>query len=171
MFANTHLAAAARHANPDLTAPAGWLPEMVDVTAERPVAIQVPEDDRYVVERFVGEGGGGHVWLAWDRRACRPVALKCLHVRYIDDRAAVARFAREAALTGSLIHAGVVRVYDSGVLADGTPFYAQRFIEGQTFAEAIEARRQRGAVGVDFELLQRFARVCWTVAYAHEQGV
>ncbi len=160
-----------RPLNLDVTTPDGWLPEAVDQAPGRGLPVQVPSDDRYVVERFVGEGGGGHVWLAWDRRACRPVALKCLHVRYHDDAVARARFTQEAALTSALVHAGVVRVYDSGLLTDGTPFYAQRFVEGRSLADALNDRAERGAVGVAFDLLHRFARLCWTVAYAHEQGV
>ena len=56
--------------------------------------------------------------------------------RYADDSEARQRFLVEAEITGSLEHPGVVPVYGLGIYADGRPYYAMRFIRGQSLREA-----------------------------------
>ena len=84
---------------------------------------------------------------------------------------------QEAEINGGLEHPGIVPVYGSGQYADGRPFYAMRFIRGDSLAEAIERfhgeRPPRGAYeAVKFrKLLGRFVDVCNAVEYAHSRGV
>jgi tetratricopeptide (TPR) repeat protein len=85
----------------------------------------------------------------------------------------------EAEITASLEHPGVVPVHGSGRYPDGRPYYAMRFIRGESFGEAIarlHAARNDGPPAGERaralqSLLRRFLDVCNTVAYAHSRGV
>ena len=86
------------------------------------------------------------------------------------------RFVLEAEITGGLEHPGIVPVYGLGTYDDGRPFYAMRFVEGDSLKEAIEPyhrehpRPDPGAVEFR-KLLGRFVDVCDAIAYAHSRGV
>src|SRR5262249_14262285 len=85
-----------------------------------------------------------------------------------------ARFVLEAEITGGLEHPGVVPVYGLGLYPDGRPFYAMRFIQGDTLRDAVK-RFHTSREGFDSlafrQLLGRFVDVCQAVAYAHSRGV
>jgi serine/threonine-protein kinase len=163
----------ARSAQPVAIAPR---PGLLSITGAAPWckdeedAPQAPRTSRYTIERYIGAGGGGNVWLAWDKQRCRLVALKCLRPQLLSNPGAAERFEKEAVLTASLVHAGVPRVYDHGQLEDGTHYYTQRYVEGRNLAEELAARGD-AVSRPDPDLLRRFARVCWTAAYAHRRGI
>ena len=69
---------------------------------------------RYTVDRLIGEGGAGAVYLAFDHRLHREVAIKVLGRNSLRDRQ---RFLREARILAELEHANIVRIYDFGTLA------------------------------------------------------
>jgi tRNA A-37 threonylcarbamoyl transferase component Bud32/tetratricopeptide (TPR) repeat protein len=132
---------------------------------------------RYQVLRPHDKGGIGEVFVALDQELSRQVALKEMQQCHAADTLSRGRFVREAEITGNLEHPGVVPVYGLGQYADGRPFYAMRFIKGETLKDAI-ARYHRSAEGEsrarEFErrtLLTRFVAVCNTLAYAHSRGV
>src|SRR5262249_54017270 len=84
----------------------------------------------------------------------------------------------EAEVTGRLEHPGIVPVYGLGQYDDGRPFYAMRFIKGDSLKDAIErfhspaTDRSAGERGLELrQLLQRFIDVCQAVDYAHARGV
>jgi serine/threonine protein kinase/Flp pilus assembly protein TadD len=134
---------------------------------------------RFRYPKFHARGGLGQVSLAIDTELDRPVALKELQERHADDQNSRARFVAEAEITGKLEHPGVIPVYSLGHDASGRPFYAMRFIKGDTLKEAIEAfhgnerlKRARGARATRLrDLLRRFVDVCNAIAYAHSRGV
>jgi serine/threonine-protein kinase len=147
-----------------------------------------PSDFRYQPLRSHAKGGIGEVWLARDRELQREVALKKLQGRYADRGDLRARFLLEAEITGKLEHPGIVPVYSLGKDAEGRPFYAMRFIRGDSLAVTIqqfhgarkkaEAQGQAGAGGgrptwgVEFQaILRRFLDTCDTLAYAHSRGI
>jgi WD40 repeat protein len=126
---------------------------------------------RYQILRAHDRGGIGEVFVALDQELNRQVALKEIQERHATDPNSVGRFVREAEITGGLEHPGIVPVYGLGQYADGRPFYAMRFIQGQTLKDAI-ARFHSGDPGVTLRsLLTRFVAVCNTIAYAHSRGV
>jgi WD40 repeat protein/serine/threonine protein kinase len=151
------------------------------VTSELPSTVAfTPGPDgglRYQVLRPHARGGLGEVFVALDQELHREVALKEIDAKHADDPHSRGRFVREAEITGGLEHPGVVPVYGLGRYADGRPFYAMRFIRGETLKEAIahfyESPRHALAHGdLDFrQLLSRFVAVCNTAAYAHSRGV
>src|SRR5262249_59901748 len=81
--------------------------------------------------------------------------------------------------TGGLEHPGIVPVYGLGKYADGRPYYAMRFIRGDSLQEAIARFHRAEKPGRDpserrlafRDLLGRFVAVCQAVAYAHSRGV
>jgi serine/threonine-protein kinase len=134
---------------------------------------------RFQVLRPHKEGGLGLVSLARDRELNRDVALKEIKAEYADVAAAQARFLAEAEITGGLEHPGVVPVYGLGRYADGRPFYAMRFVQGESLEEALQRfhatdwkKEKPGERVLALRgLLRRFVDVCNAVAYAHNRSV
>ena len=87
----------------------------------------------FVIERELGRGGMGVVWLATQKSLGRSVALKTLPDFATMDPAAVLRFRREAEATSRIAHPGVVPVYGTGDV-DGIHWYAREFVDGPTLA-------------------------------------
>ncbi len=83
----------------------------------------------YRIERPIGRGGMGEVYLARDERLGRPVALKVLPERFAEDERFRERLLRESRLAASLDHPNVVPIYEAGE-ADGRLFIAMRFVDG-----------------------------------------
>jgi serine/threonine protein kinase len=134
---------------------------------------------RFRILRPHARGGLGEVFLARDEELNREVALKEIQDRHARDAGNRSRFVLEAEITGGLEHPGIVPVYSLGAHRDGRPFYAMRFIRGDSLADAIKRYHQRpanAAAGsernVEFrQLLGRFNDVCNAIAYAHSRGV
>ena len=78
------------------------------------------------------------VFVALDGELHREVALKQILEKYADDSVSRQRFVAEAEITGGLEHPGVVPVYGLGADAAGRPYYAMRFIKGDSLKEAID---------------------------------
>jgi serine/threonine-protein kinase len=132
--------------------------------------------DRYTRSRLHAIGGIGLVWLARDASLGRDVALKELRPERGGRPEFLARFLREAQVTGQLEHPGIVPIYELGRRPDDQPFYTMRFVRGRTLAEAVRGyheRRGRGEAGrLELrELLTVFVALCQAVAYAHSRGV
>ena len=177
---------ALRHvADPELDASLALLggPDPTDITTDysgpiRPVPGN-PGAQRFHVLRPLARGGLGEVFVARDEELRREVALKLIQERHASDRDSRARFEFEAEITGRLEHPGVIPVYGLGVDAGGRPYYAMRFVRGESLKEAIERfhredgpTREAGERSLDFrELLGRFVNVCNTIAYAHGRGI
>jgi hypothetical protein len=129
---------------------------------------------RFRILRPHARGGLGAVSVALDGELRRQVALKEIRPEHSHNPAARARFLLEAEVTGQLEHPGVVPVYGLGCYADGRPFYAMRFVQGDSLHDAIRQYHQGagGDRGLAFRrLLGRFVDVCNAVAYAHSKGV
>jgi formylglycine-generating enzyme required for sulfatase activity/serine/threonine protein kinase len=129
--------------------------------------------------RFHARGGLGDVFEGYDESLQRSVAIKLLSRLRSGSPENRRRFENEAAITSGLEHPGIAPVYGVGADKDGRPYYAMRFIRGETFQEAIErfhaaerSGREPGERQLAFrQLLVRFQEVCNTIAYAHNRGV
>jgi tetratricopeptide (TPR) repeat protein/tRNA A-37 threonylcarbamoyl transferase component Bud32 len=134
---------------------------------------------RFRILRPHARGGLGEVFVARDEELHREVALKEIQERHADQPDSRARFLLEAEITGGLEHPGIVPVYGLGAYADGRPFYAMRFIRGDSLKDAIARFHRADGPGRDVgertlalrELLGRFIDVCNAIAYAHSRGV
>src|SRR5262249_32111121 len=104
---------------------------------------------RFRILRPHARGGLGEVFVAQDEELHRQVALKEIQLRHPDDSNSRVRFVLEAEITGGLEHPGIVPVYGLGHYLDGRPFYAMRFIRGDSMHEAIERFHKADVPGRD----------------------
>ena len=98
--------------------------------------------DRFYIERKLGEGGMGRVYLASQLPMNRACALRVMRTDALKLPDATARFTREALSVSRMSHANIVSVYDSGETVDGVPHIATEFIDGESLSAA---RRLLGA--------------------------
>ena len=157
------------------------------------------EGQRFRILRPHARRGLGTVFVALDSELDREVALKQVLDERADDPTSRLRFVIEAQITGGLEHPGIVPVYGLGSYGDGRPYYAMRFIRGDSLKEAIErfhqwentkipslpvvlpvgegqggapARAPAGSRDLALrKLLRRFMDVCNAIEYAHSRGV
>ncbi|MFD8737299.1 serine/threonine-protein kinase [Streptomyces sp. NPDC059618] len=94
---------------------------------------------RYRLERRLGAGGFGVVWLAHDDVLDAPVAVKVLTENWVDRLDVRERFLSEARLLRKADSGRVVQVYDIGELPDGRPYFVMEYADGGTLADRIEA--------------------------------
>jgi len=119
----------------------------------------------YRVERELGQGSFGNVYLGFDPVVKRRVALKVLHAGWLDQPEAVRRFVGEACALARLGHPGIVQLFDYRL--QEPPYYlVTEFIEG---VEPRQWCRDRGA-GVA-EMVDLVARIAEVVEHAHGQEV
>lgn len=126
-------------------------------------------DGRYEVRERVAGGGMATVYLAFDRRLERDVALKVMH-RHLEvdpnSQEFVTRFRREAKSAARLTHPGVVRVYDQGVDQD-VSYLTMEFVEGENLRQRM-AREGTLTLG---EALGTLEQVLDAIASAHRHGL
>jgi serine/threonine-protein kinase len=123
---------------------------------------------RFRIVRRLGAGGMGTVFLAEQIGVGnRPVALKVLNRKLLDDPELLLRFQNEAASTGRISHMNVVTIYESGQADDGTPYIAMQFLEGESLRQVL---KRRGALPLPevAEILQQAAR---GLNAAHKLGI
>ena len=131
-----------------------------------PSASATSDGQRFRVLRPHARGGLGAVFVALDAELNREVALKQILDHHADDPISRQRFLLEAEITGGLEHPGIVPVYGLGTYADGRPYYAMRFIKGDSLKEAIDRFHADEALKTDpgrrslelRKLLRRFTR-------------
>jgi serine/threonine-protein kinase len=171
-------------ADPELTRTVGHLgsdstvPD-TDRTASHAAGTDTGDGQRYRILRPHARGGLGAVFVALDNDLHREVAIKQLLDHHAADPVSRQRFLVEAQITGGLEHPGIVPVYGLGKYDDGRPYYAMRFIKGESLKEAIahfhadEALKSSpGRRSLELRsLLRRFTDVCNAIDYAHSRGV
>jgi serine/threonine-protein kinase len=150
-----------------------------DRTAGLSVGAATGDGQRFRLLRPHARGGLGEVFVALDAELHREVALKQILESQADDPVSRQRFVAEAEITGGLEHPGVVPVYGLGTYGGGRPYYAMRFIKGDSLKEAIERfhanptlKNDSGHRSLELrKLLRRFVDVCNAIDYAHSRGV
>ena len=119
----------------------------------------------YEIKGLLGEGGMGEVYLAWDVRLGRPVALKLLPAQFTANADRVRRFGQEARAASALNHPNIITVYDVG-RADSLHFIAIEFVDGETLRQRIgKARLNLG------EALDIATQIASALAAAHSAGI
>jgi serine/threonine-protein kinase len=124
---------------------------------------------RYAVERELGRGGMGVVYLARDLRHDRPVALKVL-LPGLAARSGPARFEREILLAARLQHPHILTVLDSGMAGEAGAeqlWYTMPFVDGESLYARLNHVRQLPLE----DALRITTEAARALAYAHEQGV
>ncbi|MCS7081245.1 MAG: serine/threonine protein kinase [Chloracidobacterium sp.] len=130
---------------------------------------------RYRLERLLGAGGLGEVYLAQDQfdrsnpSLVRPVAVKVL--RAGADEYMQRKFHQEKEALSRIRHPYVVGVLDAGVLADGRSWFAMEYVEGVSLRDGMAQYGQAGR-GVAFGVAGRWVRqLGQALAAAHAVGV
>ncbi len=124
---------------------------------------------RYEIKDELGRGGMGIVYRAEDWHLHRELAIKVLRPEFIDRPKIIRRFIDESRIMGTLQHPGIAHVYHCGHCNDGRPFHAMILIEGQTMDVLL--RNHQPSRFTTTRLLNTFARICHTMAYAHSRGI
>jgi serine/threonine protein kinase len=124
--------------------------------------------DYQLMDRL-GGGGMGDVYRAADPALGRELAVKVMKDGLRLFPSAQSRFLREARVTGSLQHPGIVPIYNLGRLADGRLHYTMRLVRGRTLADIL--REEAGRPERLPALLTTFEKLCQAVAYAHSKHV
>ncbi len=155
----------------------GWIPWLPAWLGARrgsssepsPAGLDIPSGrlGPYVIERKLGSGGMGDVYLATDERSGRQVALKVPQPRLVDDEGFASRFIREGTIGQQLIHEGILRIFETGQ-TEGRLFIAMEVAEGESlkaFLAGLEAP-------LPSQEAVRIAReVAMILHYTHAQGI
>ncbi len=127
-------------------------------------------DEKYLIERELGRGGMGTVYLATHLGTERPVAIKVIAPQFMERSEFVERFRREARAAGRLRHPNVVDVTDFGFADtdDGRVAYlVMEYLDGCTLGEILEEEKNL-PVSWTLDILEQ---VCSAVQEAHDQGI
>ena len=124
-------------------------------------------DDKYLVEEPVGAGGMGAVYRARHLSMDRPVAIKFLHERLVEDEAARTRFQTEARAAVKLQHPNAVSVTDFGQTAEGVVYIVMELLEGRTLREILNREAPLETARATSIMLQTSD----AVAAAHVAGI
>ena len=120
----------------------------------------------YRIDRLLGRGGVGLVYLAQDLRLPRNVALKILSAELADDARFRERFVRESRLAASIDHHNIVPIYEAGE-SDGVLYLAMRFVPG---IDLLRLLLQEGTLDPD-RTLAIVAQVADALDAAHAEGL
>ena len=124
--------------------------------------------NRYRIERLLGRGGMGAVYLAHDQVLDDSVALKVIAAAFAaDETALVDRFRREAAAARKVSSPNVIRIHDLGEARPGLLYLSMEYFPGRTLAEVITAR---GLVPLS-DCVDYLQQICVGLAAAHDAGV
>jgi serine/threonine-protein kinase len=124
-------------------------------------------DEKYRLEERLGIGGMGTVYRARHLLIDRPVAVKVLNQRFVEDEAARTRFRREARAAGRLQHTNAVTVTDFGESHDGYVYLVMELLEGRTLRDVLAKEAPLDAARAVSLMLQISA----AVAAAHDAGI
>lgn len=119
----------------------------------------------YRLTEQLGQGGMATVFKAYHAALDRYVAIKVLHLAFMEDPSFLARFQREARVVARLDHPHIVPIYDFAE-HEGRPYLVMKFIEGET----LKARLERGKLPQS-EILRIIETMGAALEYAHQQNV
>jgi serine/threonine-protein kinase len=130
------------------------------------IPLDAPDFGQYAVEREIGRGGMGIVYLARDTRLDRYVAIKTLPPHLADDPVVRERFLREARTAGSLSHQNIVPIHRADDI-NGNVFFVMGYVDGESLAQRV---RRIGRIEPR-ELVGILIDVANALGYAHSRGV
>src|ERR1041384_443586 len=122
---------------------------------------------RFRIEREIGTGGMGTVYLATHLGLERPVAVKIIRREFAGDADVADRFLREARTMAKLHHPNAAMIFDAGNLPDGRHFIVMEFVEGETLSQAL-AREGRFSATHTVHIA---TQICDVLEEAHRLGI
>ena len=123
--------------------------------------------DRYLVEKRLGMGGMGVVYLAQHVYMGRHCALKVLRQELLSDGDAIKRFIREAKNASRIAHPNVAAIYDFGRVSNGQMYLAMEYVDGETLSSVL-ARQGTLPVALASSVIEQVAK---GVQAAHDLGI
>jgi predicted Ser/Thr protein kinase len=124
-------------------------------------------DGRYLVERVLGEGGMGLVYLGKHIVLNKPLAIKVLRPDVSKDQEIITRFRQEAQSASSIGNQHIIDISDFGTLPDGSTYFIMEFLDGTDLSGAIEKAGQMPANRV-VHIAKQLAQA---LGAAHENGI
>ncbi|HKB67898.1 MAG TPA: serine/threonine-protein kinase [Pyrinomonadaceae bacterium] len=118
----------------------------------------------YKIEKVLGLGGMGEVYLARETKLNRRVALKFLPAQFVADAERASRFEREAQALSSLNHPNLITIYEVGVIND-LHFIAMEFVEGHSLREMMSSPMKLR------DVLSIIAQAAEALSAAHQSGI
>jgi serine/threonine-protein kinase len=148
-----------------------------ETTIDDPVSEDAPADDvayapgtvlgsKYRLERQLGRGGMGTVWLARNIRLDSDVAIKLIR-RHVASELAHKRLLREARAAARLGHPSIVRVHDFGETEHGDPFIVLEMLDGESLGALLDRQRRIAAI----EAVQLLLPIASALEAAHKKGI
>lgn len=130
---------------------------------------QVVGGGRFRLEKRIGRGGMGVVWLAFDQRLQENVALKFLSARIRSNPTALLAMRRETSRSHSLSHPHILRTHDLHEGVDDPAFISMEYVDGLNLHQ-LAREREKGAFPWE-QVKQWAAPLCGALDYAHSRGV
>ncbi len=137
----------------------------LDKTRSFKVITHGMEISHYKIEKKIGAGGMGEVFLAQDTKLHRNVALKFLPPECTSDPEVKARFTREAQAAAALNHPNIITVYEVAEYQNRS-YIAMEYVEGESLGEVIAGKDLRISRVIDIAM-----QICEGLAKAHEAGI
>ena len=133
-----------------------------------PLPAGTPIDEKWLVEKRLGEGGMGSVYAAVHQRTAARVAIKILHEEHAREPEIVARFLSEGRAANLVGHPGAVAILDDGLMQGGIPYLVMELLEG----ESVEALAERLGGTLPLPLVARIGTgALEVIAAAHARGI
>lgn len=126
--------------------------------------------DKYIIEKVLGAGGMGVLYLARHKVLPRKYVIKIIRLHLVDQQAnvAVRRFKREAKALASVPHRHVVEVVDYDTVDERTPYFVMEYVEGKTLSAFMEDY----PMGLPVDLFQTLMeQICDAMARVHKAGI
>ncbi len=121
---------------------------------------------RYEIQRLLGQGAFGRVWLARDPDLRRQVAIKAPKIGQFVQESLIQSFLDEACRAAGLDHPHIVPVHDVGRTDDGLPFVVSKYVDGVTLRKLLET----GAFALD-DAIKIVAAISSALHHAHTLGI
>lgn len=122
---------------------------------------------RFRIEREIGTGGMGTVYLATHLGLERPVAVKIIRREFAGDADVADRFLREARTMAKLRHPNAAMIFDAGNLPDDRHFIVMEFVEGETLSQALAREGRFSAT----HAVRIATQICDVLEEAHRLGI
>ena len=145
--------------------PTSYLPPAVDPLIGQTLV------GRYAIQKKLGEGGMGAVYLAIHNLLDKQVALKILHTEFSRKQDLVERFMQEAKSASRIRHENVIDISDFGTTPDGLVFFAMELLKGHDLHEEVARARLAGELLPWSRSKKIFLQICSALVAAHAQGI
>jgi len=126
---------------------------------------------RYVIEKKLGEGDMGAVYLATHTLLEKQVALKVLHAEFVRKPDLVERFIQEAKAASRIRHENVIDISDFGKTDDGYVFFAMELLHGHDLHDEVTRARLAGHLLPWQRTKKIYLQICAALAAAHARGI